>query len=259
MICSSDYEEQDAYLGIWILFPTHPPHLTKSPVASQGFRFVYHPIFTKHALQYRIAAPQPPQRLDGLRPDHAGHWFGGLRAVWALAPCTASCGQGGVGDRGFKFPNQGSLQLNVRGAGTLLFTNMCISYLGYLGDIGILICFGQVGHLSNWCYFNTPWEWKPPIETPQTASSRSSRRRRRDERTRQNMPEPLDVIASPLTDFGACTHWSADEWNVHDLLLLIEITPELTDPRNTKQVDQHPSGCLGRCCRVCIASAYQDT
>ena len=73
------------------------------------------------------------------------------------------------------------------------------------------------------------------------------------------MPEPLDVIASPLTDFGACTHWSADEWNVHDLLLLIKITPELTDPRNTKQVDQHPSGCLGRCCRVCIASAYQDT
>ena len=44
----------------------------------------------------------------------------------------------------FKFPNQGSLQLNVRGAGTLLFTNMCISYLGYLGTLEFWFGLGKL-------------------------------------------------------------------------------------------------------------------
>ena len=39
---------------------------------------------------------------------------GGLRAVWALAPCTASCGQGAVGDRGLKSHTK-ALAVNVAG------------------------------------------------------------------------------------------------------------------------------------------------
>ena len=93
----------------------------------------------------RITAPQPPQRLDGLRPIHAGHWFGGFEGCLGVGPLHCFVWARGRRRQGFfKFPNQGSLQLNVRGAGTLLFTNMCISYLGYLGTLEFWFGLGKL-------------------------------------------------------------------------------------------------------------------
>ena len=43
-------------------------------------------------------ARAPPTKVTG---------SGVCRANWMLAPCTASCGQGGIGQEGYKFPNQG--------------------------------------------------------------------------------------------------------------------------------------------------------